>query len=86
MMDIGLAVENMLLQGVHLGLVAHPTAGWKEDVLGEVVGLPEEYRIGAVLFFGFEGDASHLSDKHKEQEETGSTRRPLSEVVHWDRW
>ncbi|UCE11471.1 MAG: nitroreductase family protein [Candidatus Thorarchaeota archaeon] len=86
MMDVGLAVENMLLQGVHLGLIAHPTAGWREEVLGEVIGLPEEYRIAAVVFFGFEGDASHLSEKHLAQEQIRSPRRPFEEVVHWDRW
>ena len=88
MMDIGLAVENMLLQAVHMGLLAHPTAGWKEEQMKDVIGLPAEYRIGVVVFFGYEfdGEPDFLSEKHQAQEKEGRKRRPLEAVVHWNKW
>jgi nitroreductase len=88
MMDIGLAVENMLLQAVHMGLLSHPTAGWKEELMKEVLGIPEEYRIGAVVFFGYEyeGEPDFLSEKHQKTEKAGRKRRPFEEVVHWNKW
>lgn len=86
MMDIGLATQNMLLQAVHLGLMGHPTAGWNEEKLKEVTGIPEEYRIGTVIFFGYEGDFDELDERTKEKEKAPFSRRPLSEIVHWDKW
>jgi nitroreductase len=86
MMDIGLTTENILLQAVHLGLMAHPTAGWNEEKLKEITGIPNEYRIVTVIFIGYEGDIELLDDRNKEKEKKPTTRRPLSEIVHWDRW
>ncbi|MHA1906603.1 MAG: nitroreductase family protein [Candidatus Thorarchaeota archaeon] len=86
MMDIGLATQNMLLQAVHLGLLGHPTAGWNEDLLKEVLRIPIEYRIGAVVFFGYEGSVEDLDERTKEKEGKLRTRKPLEEVLHINRW
>ena len=86
MMDVGLAVENMLLQTVHLGLMGHPTAGWNEDQLKELAGIPDEYRIATVVFIGYEGDPSLLDERSQEKEKAPRTRRDLSEIVHWNGW
>jgi nitroreductase len=86
MMDIGLSVQSMLLQAVHLGLMGHPTAGWNEEKLKEILNIPEDFRIGTVVFFGYEGSVDHLSDKHKESETRRSSRKSIEEIVHWDTW
>ncbi|NHJ12371.1 MAG: nitroreductase [Candidatus Thorarchaeota archaeon] len=86
MMDIGLATENILLQAFHLGLMAHPTAGWDEEKLKQITGIPEEYRIGTVIFIGYEGDFDQLDERTKEKEKAGFSRKPLSDIVHWDKW
>lgn len=86
MMDVGLAVENMLLQAVHLGLIGHPTAGWTEEQLKKIAGIPDEYRILTVVFFGYEGDPSQLDERSQEKEKAPRKRRSLSEIVHWNHW
>lgn len=85
-MDVGLAVENMLLQAVHLGLLGHPTAGWNEDRLKEEFSIPDEYRIVTVVFFGYEGNIEDLDERTREKEKVARTRRPFNEVVHWNGW
>ena len=85
-MDVGLAVENMLLQAVHLGLMGHPTAGWNEDQLKALTGIPAEYRIVTVVFIGYEGDPSMLDERLQEKEKAPRTRKELSEIVHWNGW
>ncbi|TFF92577.1 nitroreductase [Candidatus Thorarchaeota archaeon] len=85
-MDVGLAVENMLLQAVHLGLLAHPTAGWDEDRLKKDFGIPDEYRIVTVVFFGYEGRIEDLDERTQEKEKKPRTRRPLDEIAHWNAW
>lgn len=86
MMDVGLAVENILLQTVHLGLLGHPTAGWNEDQLKNTVGIPDEYRIVTVVFIGYEGDSKMLDERSREKEKAPRTRKDLSEIVHWNKW
>jgi len=86
MMDVGLAVENMLLQTVHLGLLGHPTAGWNEDQLKNIVGIPDAYRIVTVVFIGYEGDPKMLDERSREKEKAPRTRKDLSEIVHWNKW
>lgn len=86
MMDVGLAVENMLLQAVHLGLMGHPTAGWNEDGLKEITGIPMEYRIVTVVFFGYEGDIDKLDEHNQAREKKPRTRKGLAELVHWNKW
>jgi nitroreductase len=76
----------MLLQAVHLGLMGHPTAGWNEDMLKEVLKIPQDYRIGTVIFFSYEGDIESLDERTREKEEKPRTRNPLSDIVHWNKW
>jgi nitroreductase len=85
-MDVGLAVENMLLQAVHLGLMAHPTAGWNEEKLKETFGIPDEYRIVTVVFFGYEAPLESLDKETQEKMRRKRTRKELSEIVHWNKW
>jgi len=43
--DCGLAVENMILQAVHEGLIAHPMAGFDPLKVKELFGIPPEYVV-----------------------------------------
>ncbi|TXT53851.1 MAG: hypothetical protein BAJATHORv1_110043 [Candidatus Thorarchaeota archaeon] len=86
MMDVGLSVQNMLLQAVHVGLMGHPTAGWDEKQLKKITGVPEDYRIVTVVFFGYEGNMDSLDERTRTKEMKKSTRRPLDETVHWNKW
>ncbi len=86
MMDVGLAVQNMLLQAVHVGLMGHPTAGWDEAGLKKLIGIPNDYRIVTVVFFGYEGDIDSLDEVTREKEKRPRTRKELTEIVHWNGW
>lgn len=86
MMDVGLAVQNMLLQAVHLGLMGHPTAGWNEEELKKAFDIPDEYRIATVIFFGYEGSIDLLDERTQEKERNPRTRKEQSEIVHWNKW
>jgi nitroreductase len=86
MMDVGLATQNILLQAVHLGLMAHPTAGWEEEVLKQAFNIPEEYRIGTVIFIGYEGSIDDLDERTQEKERSPRTRKDLTEIVHYNSW
>ena len=86
MMDIGLATQNILLQSFHLGLIAHPTAGWDEKLLKDTLGIPKEYRVGTVIFIGYKGDISLLDERNQGRETAPRKRKAFEEVVHFNKW
>jgi len=84
--DVGLATENLMLQAVKEGLIAHPIAGFKPVKLKEEFGIPEEHTLITVVVIGFPGDESHLNEKHLESEHSERDRKPESEVIMYNTW
>lgn len=79
--DTGLAVENLLLQAVHEGLVAHPMAGFLPDKVHELFSISEEFDVVTAIAIGFPGEGAYLNEKHKELERSPQRRKPLEETV-----
>jgi nitroreductase len=80
----GMAVGNLMAQATSMGLVAHPIAGYKPEVVKASLGIPETYVVIALVIVGRPGDVGRLSDKHRERELGPRERRPLEDVVAWN--
>ncbi|HEU13104.1 MAG: nitroreductase family protein [Thermoplasmata archaeon] len=78
MFSCGLAVENMLLESYHQGLVAHSILGFNEDLVKERLSIPGEYRVLILLIIGYPGD-EEMKDHKRE-------RKNLEEIVHYGGW
>jgi nitroreductase len=78
---------NLMLQATGLGLIAHPIAGFRQRGIKETLAVPDDYTVIALIILGHPSeDQSGLSDKHRAEETSERTRRPLGEVVHWNRF
>jgi len=84
--DTGMAVANLLLQGVREGLHTHPIAGFNPLPIKEILKLPEDVVFLTLVILGYPGDVSILSEKHKASERAARERTPLDETVSSDRW
>ncbi len=84
--DLGLASENLILQAFKEGLTAHPIAGFKPVGMKEAVGIPEDYTLITCIVLGFPGDETHLNEEHRRKERMERERKPIEEVVGFDRW
>lgn len=84
--DTGLAVENLVLQAVREGLIAHPIAGFKPVQIKKLFGIPEEYILITLVILGYPGDSSFLSEKHKQTEAAEQERKPREETVAFNGW
>lgn len=82
----GLAVANLLAQAIREGLIAHPIAGFKPVPLKEALGVPPELILITLVIVGYPGDESGLNEKHLALEHSPRVRKPLSEVVRYERW
>lgn len=86
LMDAGLAVENLLLQAVELGLVGHPMGGFDEATVRQVLGIPASVRVIALVALGYPGSADDLDERTRERELRPRTRKTTDELRAWDRW
>jgi nitroreductase len=84
--DVGLAVENLVIQAIALGLRVHQMAGIHVDKARERFGIPEGYDPVAGLAIGYPGDPKILPDRLRERELAKRTRKPLEAFVFSSRW
>ena len=54
--DTGIAVGNLLLRAVELGLVAHPIAGYSPEKTREALSIPDEFEVVTLINVGKKGD------------------------------
>lgn len=78
--DTGAAWENLALQAITLGWYAHAMSGVHFDKAREVLGVPKDYDIHAMIAVGKKGDKASLSEKDQERE-TPNDRKQISEFI-----
>lgn len=81
MFDLGLSVQNLLLQAHAEGLVAHPMAGMKPKVVKELLGIDDRFRVMAVISLSHAGGDRELNEKHESLEQSITQRKPLEEAL-----
>ena len=84
--DVGLAVENLVIQGMVLGLFVHQMAGFHADRAREVYGIPEGYEPVAAMAIGYLDDPGRLPDDLREREVAPRIRKPLESFVFSGQW
>ena len=78
--DTGAAWENLALQATLLGLVTHGMQGFDYERARAELGIPEGFRVEAMIAVGRPGDPARLPERLREREEP-SGRKPLSETT-----
>lgn len=79
-LDAGAAWENLALQGTLQGLVVHGMEGFDYDRAREVLEIPDEYEVEAMVAVGKPGRIEDLPER-LQQREKPSDRKTLSEIV-----
>ncbi len=84
---LGLATENLVLQAVELGLIAHQMAGFSADAVRAEFGLPDEAVARVAIAVGSPADPSVLEDPRRVERELAPRQRlPLAEFAFSARW
>jgi nitroreductase len=78
--DAGCAWGYLSLGAYQNGLITHGMAGFDGNRAREVLGVPEDFDILAMIALGKHGDPAHLPEPIRERE-VPSTRRAQSESV-----
>jgi len=81
MFDAGQASAYMQLAAWELGVGSVPASIYEAEKAREILGFPSEWHLRIALSFGYPMEEEKLSAAPKK-----GGRRPLKEVVHWDKW
>jgi nitroreductase len=84
--DVGLAVENLVIQALAMGLYVHQMAGFSPEKARELYNIPATAEAVAAIALGYLGDPQTLPDDLRERELTPSVRKPLQEFVFGGQW
>ena len=84
--DTGMAVENLVLQAVALGLAAHQMAGFDVEKTRVDLRIPSGYEPVAMIAVGYPGDPASLPDRLRERELQPRIRQPISAWTFSGQW
>ena len=84
--DIGLAVENMAIQGMDMGIYVHQMAGFYADKAKSIFNIPEGYEPVTAIAIGYPGDPQTLTEELRTKELERRTRKPLEGFVFTGDW
>ncbi|MDP8012022.1 MAG: nitroreductase family protein [Thermoplasmata archaeon] len=84
--DSGLAVENILLESYHQGLVAHSILGFNEEIVKRNLSIPDDLRVIVLVIIGYEENLENVDSFTREKELFPRVRKNMNEIVHWGGW
>lgn len=84
--DTGAAAENLCLQAVALGLMAHQMGGFDADRIRQAFAIPEQFACMAMIAVGYQAEADILNEELKRLELAPRSRSPLGERFFEGGW
>jgi len=84
--DVGLAVQNLILQALTQDIFVHQMAGFEVEKARALLNVPAGHEPAAMIALGYLGDPNTLPEKLRLRELAPRTRKPLTEFVHAGRW
>ncbi len=81
--DTGLATAFIIRRATELGLVAHPIAGFDQDMVKDILHIPEETTVIALIVVGKKSETINpiLSEKQVKSEKNRPERLDINEFV-----
>ena len=86
LLELGLALGNLLVQAAAMGIVAHPLAGFNPQLAGKAARIPDDHEVATLVAIGFPGDPARLAPEVRAKDERARERLPLGEIVFEGRW
>jgi nitroreductase len=82
--DAGTAWGYIALQATLLGLISHAIGGFDRVKARELLHVPDDFELHAVIVIGYQGDKSILSEALQEREKPNQ-RNPIADsIIEWN--
>lgn len=79
--DTGTSWGFFALEAARRGLIAHAMGGFNREKAKDILDLPENYEVHAVVAVGYQGHKEQLDEKLYEREKP-SNRKSIEEFIH----
>ena len=84
MLDVGFAMENMMVQGYAMGLTIHAMAGYDEQKVLKGFGIPAPFRVAALVAAGHRGTVESLPEEVRAKDLKPRVRKAVGEFAFRD--
>lgn len=84
--DSGAAAENLCLQAVSMGLMAHQMGGFDAKKVQKEFNIPEQFNCMAMIAVGYQSEETSLNEELKDLELAPRERTALSEHFFEGTW
>jgi nitroreductase len=78
--DAGTSWGYLALEAANQGLITHAMGGFDKQKAREILEVPEDYELHAVIAIGYRGPKESLSEKNQARE-IPSSRKPISDTL-----
>ncbi|MEN1969732.1 nitroreductase family protein [Lentibacillus sp. N15] len=78
--DTGTAWGFLALEAFRKGLITHAMGGFDREKAKQVLNIPENYTVQAIVALGYKGEKDALADPYRDREKP-STRKDLQELL-----
>jgi nitroreductase len=79
--DPGLAVENLIVEGMANDVYAHQMAGFDADAARQAFAIPDGIAVVSAIALGYPADPALLPDDLRAREQSPRARKPLAEIA-----
>ena len=86
LVDVAIALEHVVLAATAEGLGTCWIGGFSEDKVRDVLGIPDHIRVVAMTPLGYPADGRGLYDRLAFVGKRHWHRKPLSEIVRYEKW
>ena len=84
--DVGLAVENLVIQATAMGLASHQMAGFDVEKARELFQIPARHDPVAMIALGYPADPDSLPEDLRKRELAQRSRKPIRKFVYSGHW
>lgn len=84
--ETGMAVGNMLLQAIDLGLNIHQMAGYNVEQAIKNLEIPDDFSPIAMMAIGYKAESGNFPDELIRKEKRSRERKELSDLVSYSRY
>lgn len=84
--DVGMAVENLIIQAISLNIYVHQMAGFDKEKAHELFEISEGYEPVAAMALGYLGNPEMLPEKLAEKETDARDRKRVRDFVFDGCW
>lgn len=84
--DLGMALENLMLQATALGLSSHAMAGFSPEKTKTTYSIPDDFEPLTAIAVGYPGSPDELPEDFREMEMSERQRRPLKDMLFEGKW